>query len=73
MNHFVPRFRGMMENDEAVQRVDNDMILVVFNFCWKEFIDLFATPHTKLYRQILYKVNFRQVYIIYSRYNIHKA
>jgi len=39
VNHFVSGFRGMMENDEAVQRVYNDMFLVVLNFCWKEFID----------------------------------
>jgi len=41
VNHFVAGFRGMMENDEAVQRIYDDMILVVFNFCWKEFIDFF--------------------------------
>ena len=28
-----------MENNETVQGVDYDMILVVFNFCRKEFID----------------------------------
>jgi len=39
VNHFVAGFRGMMENDETVQGVYYDMILVVFNFCWKEFID----------------------------------
>ena len=28
-----------MENDQAVQRVYNDMILVIFNFSWKECVD----------------------------------
>ena len=39
VNHFVAGFRGMMKNNETVQGVDDDMILVVLNFCRKEFID----------------------------------
>ena len=42
MNHFVSGLRGMMENNEAVQRVYNDMILVGTHFFRrKECIDFF--------------------------------
>ena len=32
-------FRGMMKDNETVQGVNDDMILVVLNFCRKEFVD----------------------------------
>ena len=32
-------FRGMMKDNETVQGVDDDMILVVLNFCRKEVVD----------------------------------
>ena len=39
VNHFVAGFGGMMKDNETIQRVNDDMILVVLNFCRKEFVD----------------------------------
>ena len=60
--HWVCKSR---EYSAVVFKIHKSFSIVFVNHC-KTYVNqrnLFATPPTKLYRQILDKVNFRQVYI----------